>query len=224
MKKVNINLFRELGDYVGGVSWELNIKSVSEAINAINTLTDGKFNQFFFKNDKLKNKYRILINGKDFFSPEKELNEDNFYLVNESELVMKRSGLESIDIVPFIEESDSKIFGIITLVLGVVLIGVGIGAAIAGGALLALSPSSLILAGLGLAMAGTMALLARPPEFNTGRGPKAGGSSYLYNGPLNTIGEGGPVPVGYGTVLVGSQVISESYQISDYQTFRTTNN
>ena len=41
-------------------------------------------------------------------------------------------------------------------------------------------------------------------------------TSYLFNGPVNTISEGIPVPVGYGRLLIGSAVISASYDPSEF--------
>ena len=62
--------------------------------------------------------------------------------------------------------------------------------------------------------------LSSPPKFEDFRqisdGTKA--SSYFFNGPENTTREGGPVPVGYGELLVGSQVISASYEIGSQLT------
>ena len=66
--------------------------------------------------------------------------------------------------------------------------------------------------------------LAKPPTFSDFRPiEKAKKESYLFGGPVNVIGEGGPIPVGYGRVLVGSQVVSSAYKIVDYQTFREEN-
>ena len=44
----------------------------------------------------------------------------------------------------------------------------------------------------------------------------------LFAGPQNIVGEGGPVPVGYGRLVVGSQVISASYVIRDFNTENTS--
>lgn len=209
-KLVKLHLHGELGKVVGEI-WELNVNSVQKALLALNAITDCAFNSYFTNNNKLNAKYRILINGKDFRSPEKEINEKNAELITQTNLLYKIDNLETIDIVPFIENSDSKIFGIITAILGVVLIVVG------------LATGQYWLAGIGLAlfMAGAASLLARPPEFQNFRNiDKFGNQSYLFSGPTNIVGEGGPVPIGYGRMRVGSQVISSAYTIQDYQTFR----
>ena len=41
-----------------------------------------------------------------------------------------------------------------------------------------------------------------------------GKQSYLFNGPINVTNEGGPVPVGYGRLIVGSQVTYASYEVT----------
>lgn len=214
-KLVKIKLHGDLANHLPP-EWDLSVNSAKEAIYAINKLTKNAFSNYFINNDKLQAKYRVLINGKDFGCPEREINESNFKILQSSELNIKSSKLETVDIVPFIESSDSKILGIITLVVGVILIATGVGA-FGGGALIANYGTAIAFAGLTLAAAGAFALLSRPPDFQQFKEPEKGKQSFLFNGPVNTIGEGGPVPVGYGRVLVGSQVISVSRKIQDYE-------
>lgn len=222
-----ITVFGELGKFIGHSEWKFNVKSASEAIKALNTATKNKFNDYFIKNNKLNAKYRILINGKDFVCPEKEINEKNYELINKSELVMKKENLKTIEIVPVLESNDSSLFAIFAVIIGIVLIAFGVGLALlpAGATLLGLGSGSaalFIVGGLALLSAGIMALLSRPPSFSYNQGlSNETSQSYLFNGPQNTVGEGNPVPIGYGTLLVGSNVISAGYKIQEFQ---TTNN
>ncbi len=214
-KLITLRFHGDLIEWMGYKEWKLNVKSVKEAINAINCLTDNKFARYFIENDKLQAKYRVLINGKDFRSPVKEINGENFEMIHQTQLTYNVNDLETIDIVPFIENSDSKVFGILTIIAGVILVIVGA----------YIGNPGLVYIGLALVMGGVMALLARPPEFQNFRNvDKFGNQSYLFSGPTNIVGEGGPVPVGYGRMLVGSQVISSAYSIQDYQTFRDVKN
>jgi predicted phage tail protein len=214
-KLVNLKLHGDLGKTIGE-NWEFCVNSVQEALYALNMVTDSAFNRYFIGKDRLCAKYRVLINGKDFRSPESEINKENAELLTQTNLIYKVNDLETIDIVPFIENSDSKALGIVTMILGVVLVIIGI--AVPGA-------QALIPIGIALFAAGTVALLSRPPAFQNFRNiDKFGNQSYLFSGPTNIIGEGGPVPVGYGRMLVGSQVISSAYKIQDYQTFRDTKN
>ena len=40
-------------------------------------------------------------------------------------------------------------------------------------------------------------------------------AGYLFNGAVNTVGQGNPVPVLYGRMLVGSQVVSGAIEAGD---------
>jgi len=96
---------------------------------------------------------------------------------------------------------------VVNIVLGVLLIVVGV--------FMGFNPY-LIMAGLALIASGVMAMMMEPPEF--GELKKIEGmttASYLFNGPVNTIREGGTIPVIYGQVLAGSQVIAAWYKVYD---------
>lgn len=206
---VKITVFGELGKYLGYETWDLAVSSVSEGIRSLDILTKGKFNDYFIKKNKLGAKYRVLINGEDFTCPDKELNGENWEKVYQSELVMKKKDLKTIDIVPLIESSGTKGGGIFSAILGAILIIVGI--------FLIGTPFGvpLIIAGLGLLAAGVVALLSKPPSFNFNQNlDNSTSQSYLFNGPTNTVGEGNPVPIGYGTTLVGSNVVSAGYKVT----------
>jgi len=209
---VKLKLWGELGDAIGQ-EWEFNVKSVREAIRALNTVTKNKFNDFFIKNNKLQSKYRLLINGIDFTSQEKEINEKNWYKVNDSQLVIKSDNLKTIDIVPVLENSDA-VLKIITIIVAIALIIIGI---VVPGA------QALIFVGIALLASGIYALISKPPPFNFNQAANNSVSqSYLFNGPQNTAAEGNPVPIGYGTMLVGSAVISAGYKIVEFQTTNVT--
>ena len=75
---------------------------------------------------------------------------------------------------------------------------------------------ALVAAGIGLMSAGIANLLTPMPEFDDFRQIEGGGRpSYLFSGPANVIREGGPVFVGYGQLLVGSQVIQSTIETVD---------
>ncbi len=201
----NIKLHGHLGENIGS-NWNLAIESVSEAVHAIQTLTN-KLYQYLVQKDKEGAKYRVLINGRDFKYSE-PLDINNLESIRTSELVMKKR-IETIDIVPVLEGAND----IGAIIIGALLIVVGIVVAIYGNPALG---AALIIGGLGLIAAGVINLLSSPPKFEDFRAIGNGGrASYLFNGPVNIANEGGPVPVGYGRLLVGSQVISASYELSD---------
>ncbi len=205
---VRIFLHGDLGRQMKRNEWNLDVRSVSEGIHAINSISKNRLYKYFYEKNKGQAQYQILINKREFYT-EKPLTETNLEDIANSELVMNLRNLKSIDIVPVISGARD----IISIVLGVVLIAVGV---IFSSVLGPLS-AALIIGGIGLIAAGVINLLSKPPKFEDFReiDGQTGRNSYLFNGPQNTTKEGGNVPVGYGQLVVGSQVISASYVI-DY--------
>ena len=106
----------------------------------------------------------------------------------------------------------TAIAGIVLTIIGVVLLF------IPGGQIFG---AALIIAGIGLAAAGFLSLLSSPPPFVAPefQSPEmaakgGGGKAYLFDGPTNTRGEGGPIPVGYGRLIIGSKTVSASFNTS----------
>ena len=93
-------------------------------------------------------------------------------------------------------------FAIIVIIIGII-VGGPLGMAI-------------VMAGVGLLAAGIAALMMEPPEMDELRTLEgATSASYMFRGPVNITREGGPIPVCYGTLLCGSQVLSAWYDIED---------
>jgi predicted phage tail protein len=197
---IKINFHGELGEVIGKKTWKLHVKSAAEALHAVNVQTEDSVREYFLREDKRHAKYRVLIDGKDV-----EFNGD----LRNNELNIERDNLKELDIIPVLEGSgffDSAWGGII---LGVV------------GLSFANNPFS-IMASLSLITQGLANMLAKPPPMpearqmtNPNSDPAALANSYLFNGPVNVINEGGPVPLGYGRLTVGSQVIMASYGIKN---------
>ena len=207
---VNIKIHGILGEQLGQSEWNLAVKSVGEAIKGIQCNSKKLYPQLL-ENDKKNIKYRVLINDKDFSIGE-GADPDTPEGITSSELVIERDSIKTIDIVPVIEGSDS-LMSIITIVIGVALIWTGAGAAIMGAGLSSMTAmqGAMVLGGIGLVAAGVTNLLTPMPKFGDFREiEQGGGRSYLFNGPQNTIKEGGPVFVGYGRLMVGSHVIQSA--------------
>jgi predicted phage tail protein len=205
-EKTKITLHGELGEQIRK-EWNLHVNSVSEAINAIEILSKHKLYKYLIEKDKENIKYQVLINEKPFRTTTK-INKNDPDTIKNSELCARfqDNTLKTIDIIPVIEGADSggSGGGLILTILGVILVIVGIiGSEFGLGFLIPI--------GIGLIAGGVMMLLSRPPKFEDFREIQKGRQSYLFNGPYNTTEEGGPVPVGYGELIVGSQVISTSY-------------
>lgn len=214
---VHINLHGVLGESVGRNKWKYSAKTVGACLNAIEVLSNRKLYKFLSENDAKGIKYKVLINGREFIS-EAPLDEKNIETIENSELCMKHGNLKTIDIIPVLEGAGkagsigSIIAGVVLIIVGVVLLayGQGYGAAF-------------IVAGIGLIAAGVINLLSQGPELQDFKAKQK--TSYLFSGPTNTVTEGAPVPVGYGTLLIGSSPISASYDIEYFDTgFRAKQN
>jgi len=212
MKKVKVTLHGILKEQVGRDQWNLVAGNVSEAIRGVQS-TSKKLYRSLMENDKKNIKYRVLINGDDFAMDEtKDPNTREGIMA--SELCLDSvSNLKTIDIVPVIEGSDD-VWDWVTIIIGIALIWVG-GAGIAAAGWASTS-GMMVVAGIGLVAAGVQNLLTPDPEFDDFREIEGGGRpSYVFSGPQNVIREGGPVFVGYGRLLVGSQVIQTSVDYLD---------
>lgn len=190
--------------------WEFCAKDLGSCLRLLE-LNTKKFYKTLYLNDQKNIKYQIILNGKKFYTDNPpDINKPE--TIYNSELALKRNDLETIDIVPVIEGADSDTLGIVTLIIGVILIALG---PVTGG--LTVIPGILLIA------AGIFTLLSKPPKFEDFREIEQGGkTSYLFSGPQNIIGEGGPVPVGYGKLIIGSQVVSTAYVIRDFNTADTS--
>lgn len=117
--------------------------------------------------------------------------------VDESGLTMQ-STKGAIRITPVIAGSGT---GGVKMIVGAVLIVAGV----------FFQNPYLITAGISMMVGGAVQLLMAPPKSGdkeTGNKP-----SYAFNGPVNTTAQGNVVPICYGQMLVGSQVVSAGLSV-----------
>jgi predicted phage tail protein len=211
---ITVNLHGKLGKDLGE-SWELDVSTVAEALKAIDSNT-RKLRQWLI-NYKDEYEYEILVDNQNLFSESSD--HKSIEEIKKSELFLDiKNKIKTIEIIPSIIGSGGG--------LGKVLLG---GLAIVGAIAIAVFTPYLLpavaigFAGLGLIAAGTSELLSKPPpsvpftaqQINPidGQGEAGGPTSYLFNGPVNTVGEGGPVPIGYGELLIGGNNVFSNYEI-----------
>lgn len=194
MSLAKVNFHGNLGKRLGRRSWNLSVSSVREAFHAVNTLTEKKLSKIFLADHEKRLRYQIKINNKPIDSL--NINPDNIQTVLDSELCINTK-IETIDIIPLLEGSGNKVMGAIVAIVGIILIPATGGASLA------------------LVFAGLSVMMAKPPKFDDFREIEEGKKkvSYLFDGPTNAANEGGPVPIGYGRLIVGSQVIQTSQDI-----------
>ena len=200
MSLAKVNFHGNLGKRLGKKSWKLAVSSVKEAFHAVNILTERKLSKVLLEDHEKRLKYQVKINNKPIDSSNFDIND--LSTIFNSELYINTK-IEKIDIIPLLEGSGNKVMGTIMAVVGVVL-------AIATG-----NPAF-----LAMAAAGVSVMMAKPPKFDDFREIEEGKKkvSYLFDGPTNAANEGGPVPIGYGRLIVGSQVIQTSMEVIQKKT------
>jgi len=215
----SITLHGEIAQQVGREKWNLKVSSIKEAMRAIQVLSKGKLLKYLISAAEKSIEYKILVNKREIIAAENISLEKPDSIIN-SELMMINEKLETLDIIPIIKGAggggNNRTKGIIALVLAVILIATGVfapeGFAIGLSTVASASLSTaLVLSGVALAVTGVTLLMMSPPKFDDFRKIDGGGKpSYLFDGPTNILGEGGPVPIGYGRMKIGSQTVEIS--------------
>lgn len=185
------------------------VDSVAEAIRALCYQVKG------FKEEIVEGHYRVYIGGD---RPENS--------IDESVLNFNLGDTRDIHIQPVLEGAKGGggkiIAGIALVALSFATGGAVLGAALgssftAGTAATAATLSIGIIGKIGIAVAlGGIAQLLTPeiksPEAVAFDRPDQR-ASFLFNGPVNTTAQGGPIPLVYGTMRVGSTVVSASLAV-----------
>jgi predicted phage tail protein len=107
------------------------------------------------------------------------------------------------------------VLGAALIALSFVFPGFGVAGAAASATLFGASASTtLLVAGAAMALGGLASLLAPTPSNKAKDNDKpAERASFIFNGPVNRVEEGGVLPVGFGRMRVGSILGSASLQI-----------
>lgn len=206
-----INIYGDLADVVGQKQWLLEVSSVREAFRAIDINCNRALFKAMLSAERRSARYKILVDEKEIDMPKKddlELTiEDS---INFSVVLGIKRKIKKIDFVPVIEGGGPAAL----IVMGLLSILASSATSVIVGSLLF---QTLISVGIGLIMTGVSMLLAKPPDFGQFREIQQVNQkdSYLFNGPANYLGEGGPVSVGYGRLIVGSLGIQVNYFTED---------
>lgn len=188
MTKVFIHgrLGKEFGEY-----FELYISKPKDVLLAIEANFEG-FQRRMIDLAKSGAQYSLIADNQAIGTPE--------------EFISKRK-IKEIHIVPTLFGSG---VGALAIGVGVLAVAGGYAAAAAGYAALAAILYAVALAAISY---GVQALLAKPPSGNlVGQTGEAGATSksYLFSNRENITQQGGPVPLGYGRLRLGSSVIQQS--------------
>ncbi|KVE53323.1 MULTISPECIES: tail assembly protein [Burkholderia] len=168
----------------------LAVSSTAEAVRALSVLIPG-FRKFLL--DARDNGLTFAV-----FNGRRNLTEDD---------LSAPVGGDAIRIAPVIIGSKSG--GLFQTILGAALMVVGAVASFYG------QPWGAQLMGLGASMAlGGVVQMLSPQQAGLA-GAADNGTSYYFNGPVNSAAQGEPVPLVYGEMVVGSKVVSSGIYTED---------
>ncbi len=170
---------------------KLCVNTPQEAIKALCTVLPGF--ETFMQTSKRRGLTFAIFNGK------RNIDRDE----------LNYSGVEEIKIVPVI--IGSKKAGMFQTILGAVLV--------VAGALLWATPmgAPLVASGAGMVLGGVVQMLSPMQGGLARREDPDNKPSYAFGGPVNTIAQGNPVPIGYGKRRIGGAIISAGIYSEDQQ-------
>ncbi|MDE9519427.1 tail assembly protein [Xenorhabdus bovienii] len=174
-----------------GREHKLAVSSTLEAIRALSVIIDG-FEKFLLTAKERGLTFAVFIGKRNISRDELEL-----------------SGEGDIRIVPVI--IGSKKAGIFQTILGAVMVVAGVFAwATPWGVPLVMSGASMMLGGV-------VQMLSPMPGGLARREDPDNKPSYAFGGPVNSIAQGNPVPIGYGRRRIGGAIISAGIYAEDQQ-------
>ncbi|PHM67152.1 tail assembly protein [Xenorhabdus kozodoii] len=185
-----IRLYGTLGALFGR-EHRLAVTSPQEAIRALSVLIDG-FEKFL-----LSAKERGLTFA--VFSGKRNISQDE----------LEFSGTDDIRIAPMI--IGSKKAGVFQTILGAVMV--------VAGAFMWATPwgAPMVMSGIGMMLGGVVQMLSPMPGGLARREDPDNKPSYAFGGPVNSIAQGNPVPLGYGQRRIGGAIISAGIYAEDQQ-------
>ena len=173
----------------------LSVKSIAEAMRALMCITKQKGQNDFIP--IVREGVFHVVNGDDV--------DTGTTLHTEDQLKMNMENGKAFHIVPYIEGSGGN--GVVQTVIGAVLIVIGI--------ILLYTPLSfmspyLINTGIVMMLSGIATMLAPKPEESEDPDSR---KSFMFNGAMNTMEQGGAIALTYGRFMVGSVVIGSELSI-----------
>jgi len=175
-----------------GGSWETDCVNIRDIFKLIECQTPG-FRQHLVAAAEAGVGYEIR-RGEEFLESEEEL----FLSLNDEDIIITE--------VPVGAKAAGKILAAILIVTLVVMNPALFGAFGTSGGLTGLGTFAMSMA-VNLAIGGISELLAPGPETD-----KKQNEGYLFNGPVNTVQQGMPIPVCYGELRIGGAPVGVSFR------------
>lgn len=190
----SVKLYGHLGKKFGR-EFQLEVNSPAEAFRALRANFAG-FDAYMHQHRK--SGFRVYVGNRN---------------ADEQDLFLS-SKVDSIRIVPVVGGSSSGagriIFGAVIIAAALTPGGQGVAAYLATGGMTAASITTAIVGiGVSMVLGGVVQLLVGTPKTST----VDNGASYMFNGAVNTTQQGNPVPICYGTMIIGSQVVSSGLTV-----------
>ncbi|MCC8381459.1 tail assembly protein [Xenorhabdus sp. PB30.3] len=185
-----IRLYGPLGTQFGR-EYQLAVSSSIEAVRALSVLVDG-FEKYLLTARERGLTFAVFIGKRN---------------ISQDELAF--SGEGDIRIVPVI--IGSKKAGVFQTILGAVMV--------VAGAFLWYTPYGvpMVMSGVGMMLGGVVQMLSPMPGGLARREDPDNKPSYAFGGPVNSIAQGNPVPIGYGQRRIGGAIISAGIYAEDQQ-------
>jgi predicted phage tail protein len=189
-----VTLDGEMGKRFGRVwALDLDTPSVSEALHALFQMCMG-LREYLM--ERKESPYHVFVG-------DRSLPEDELYLP---------SGRKEIIIMPAL--AGAKSGGVLQIIVGAVLIVAGVVLSAYGYGVVG---KPMVSAGIAMMIGGVAQLLFAPADPGKNQSEKPENkASYLFNGPVNTTGQGNCAAACYGEVEVGSQVLSAGIFTEEY--------
>ena len=196
-----VYFYGDLGEKYGK-SHRIDVKNVGEALRLMQSNYPG------FRNEIKRDQHYLVVNG-DKLCEEDAMNHETLFM-------NYKKG--DFHIAPIIEGDKSTFGNIAVGVLGVALMVASYWVPPAGVFGYSLLTSAVVFnVGLALFATGVLGLLGPPPDSGSygGREKPDERPSFLFDGPVNTVEQGGPVNLIYGRMIVGSTMVSTSLEVLD---------
>lgn len=205
-----------LAEALGRSEWAFLLERAVDVFQAIEA-NSRKLVEYFKANPAVE--YRIVVNG----SPVRAEEGLSLAAINR--------GIRTLDLVPVIAGAGNN--GGWLALIGIVIIALVLAVPTGGGSLgyaalldgtLGTGASFLLTLGLALTLGGVSQMIFGPANLAEKNRPDQK-PSYLFDGPVNLYGQGGPFPIGVGQMRVGSVVISagiRSIEVVDDNNYPTT--
>lgn len=189
---IKVNLHGHLKDSFG-TGHEFAVHTMADVLRALNANFDN-FDSELAKNER---RYHVIVDDKVDYGTE--------------DMIPAPIGSNAtVDIIPYIEGSGGDV-DIWQIIGGIALIAAGIVLTVASEGAGSPIGATLIGMGIGLLVGGIASFFV--PDVET-EGYSKTNKNTSFSGPKNLVGQGYPVPIGYGRLRIGSNLISATFSNS----------